>query len=289
MHIILLILQIIGIVLLIILGVLLFLLGLILFVPVRYKANFEREEDIFLKAVVSWLFPLFIVTAAYENEVLFYTIRIFGIVIYPRRKRTRKKKKSKKESKEPELVVTQIGSDSISDEETIGIETLTNETKMQQKIEKNNKKLEEKINQKAKRKESRKDNNPEHNNLKDTLFLIIDFIKVDENKKGLFKIWISLKGILKHLLPNKLSGRLIFGTGDPCSTGQILGVIGIFYARYGNQFVVVPDFEQGRLEGEIFIKGRIRVFTLLRICIKLLIDNNFKSLKRNFDKLKEAL
>lgn len=119
--------------------------------------------------------------------------------------------------------------------------------------------------------------------------LILDFLKLEENKMGILTILFSTGHLLKHIAPTKIRGEILFGLGDPCQTGQALGVFGVLFAIYGESLRIVPDFEESVFEGEILIKGRIRVFTLLRICIKLLLDDKFKRLKINFDNLKEAL
>lgn len=119
--------------------------------------------------------------------------------------------------------------------------------------------------------------------------LIIDFIRNEVNKEGFRYTFYSMKKLLKHILPTTLRSTLIFGTGDPSSTGQVLGVMGIFYSFYGDKVSITPDFENERLEGKHFARGRIRLITILIIVIKLMVDKRFKELRRNFTILKEAL
>lgn len=126
-------------------------------------------------------------------------------------------------------------------------------------------------------------------NLKRIIGLISDFIKDEINREGFQVTFTSIKKLLKHILPKKIESRIVFGTGDPCTTGQILGVLGVFYGIYGDKVQIIPDFEHAGVEGKHYAKGRIRLGTLLVIAIKLLVDKRFKQLKGNFQILKEAL
>ena len=121
------------------------------------------------------------------------------------------------------------------------------------------------------------------------LQLIIEFFRDGMNKEGIHLTFSSLKRLLKHVLPTKLQSKLIFGTGDPCSTGQALGAISILYSFYGDKLQITPDFEREIFEGKHFAKGRIRLITILIIVVKLIFDKRFKQLKNNFIILKEAL
>lgn len=125
--------------------------------------------------------------------------------------------------------------------------------------------------------------------IKHKVNLILDFIKNEWNREGFKVTYTSLKKLLKHILPRKLKSRVIFGTGDPCSTGQALGAMSILYSFYGDKVQITPDFENKRFEGKHVARGRIRLGTLLIIGIKLIRDKRFKQLKTNLQILKEAL
>jgi hypothetical protein len=126
-------------------------------------------------------------------------------------------------------------------------------------------------------------------NIKQKVSLISDFVKDEYNKEGFSITFESLKKLLKHMMPTKLESRIVFGTGDPCTTGQALGFLGTLYSFYGAKVQIIPDFENKILEGKHYAKGRIRLITVLIIVVKLLLDKRFKQLKSNFDILKEAL
>ncbi len=115
------------------------------------------------------------------------------------------------------------------------------------------------------------------------------FFQQIENKAAIKLALSSLWKLLKHVGPVKIKGYVHFGTGDPATTGQVLGAAAAFYGYYGKYVKVKPDFEEEVLEGELFIKGRIRLFNLLIIGIKLLRDENFKRFIKNTKLLKEEL
>lgn len=126
-------------------------------------------------------------------------------------------------------------------------------------------------------------------NIKNKISLIYEFIQDEINREGFQVTYASLKKLLKHILPRKLQTIVVFGTGDPCSTGQVLGLLSILYSFYGDKIQITPDFEQARLEGKHDARGRIRLATILIIVIKLMLDIRFKRLKKNIQLLKEAL
>lgn len=125
--------------------------------------------------------------------------------------------------------------------------------------------------------------------IKHKISLILDFLRDDVNKEGFRFTYDSLIKLLKHIKPTKLKSRLIFGTGDPYSTGQILGLLGILYSFYGNDLSITPAFEKKIFEGSHYARGRIRLWTILIIVVRFLLDKRFKDLKMNYQLLKEAL
>ena len=95
--------------------------------------------------------------------------------------------------------------------------------------------------------------------------------------------------MLKALLPKKVEGTIWFGTGDPCTTGELTGALAVLYGFYGDKLHLYPDFTQAVFMGELFIAGRIRLFTFLRICITVVLDKNVRRLIKNIKNLKEDL
>ena len=59
------------------------------------------------------------------------------------------------------------------------------------------------------------------------------------------KAWMlkEIKSLIFHIKPKKLQGNIRFGLEDPCLTGEILAVAGVFYPLYGEYFTIEPFFE----------------------------------------------
>lgn len=118
---------------------------------------------------------------------------------------------------------------------------------------------------------------------------ILSFLREEQNKVGFGALWNIAKLILKHIKPTKLKLELQLGTGEPCSTGQVLGILGILYGCYGEGVQINPDFEHAILQGTIMVKGRIRLGSLLIIGIKLLLNKEIRALWNTVQQLKEEL
>lgn len=116
-----------------------------------------------------------------------------------------------------------------------------------------------------------------------TIAKIIQLLR-DENTPELLGLLRDNLGFLwRHTCPTKAKGWVHFGTEDPCTTGQLLGAISIFFAIWGNAITVIPDFEQSVLEGEVELKGRLHFIVLLIILIKLLSSRQWRHFRKQWD------
>ena len=104
------------------------------------------------------------------------------------------------------------------------------------------------------------------------------FLADHENQMTLRLLWKQLKKLLRHILPRKLSGRVRFGFDDPATTGQILTYVSPFYGLYAKTLKLEPVFDEKVTEGELHVKGHIRVATLLWIVIRVFLNKNFRLL-----------
>ena len=52
----------------------------------------------------------------------------------------------------------------------------------------------------------------------------------------------------------------------------------MIYPLYAGHVVVVPNFEERVLKGDLFLKGRIRIVVLLHIGWKILFDEEIRKL-----------
>ena len=90
--------------------------------------------------------------------------------------------------------------------------------------------------------------------------------------------------VLKELKPDRVEVDLVVGTGDPASTGEVLAVCGMLYPVFGPKVRIAGDFERAHLEGYVFIKGKIRAFTFLRVAWKLYRNKDIRTLIKLFKK-----
>ena len=92
----------------------------------------------------------------------------------------------------------------------------------------------------------------------------------------------ELKKILRMLKPDRFEADLVVGMKDPAATGQILAVYGMLYPLIGQHVRVAGDFDCGdmRIEGRLYLRGKVRVFTLLRAAIRIYFNRDIKQLIR---------
>ena len=92
----------------------------------------------------------------------------------------------------------------------------------------------------------------------------------------------ELAWVLKKVKPNKFEADLIVGLEDPAATGEILAVYGILYPMIGRHVRIAGDFECEKIhaEGRLYIRGKIRVFTFLRVVVRVYFNKDIKKLIR---------
>ncbi len=307
----LLILKIIGITLLVLLGLILLILVLVLFVPVFYKVRVvHNPEKTQVKAKVSFLFPLLLVTVQYLKK-LSYKVRIFGIPLLdsdrpkkekkpkkPKKVKKKKEKKGRKQKKEeilPEPPMTEPETDS-----TVPVPEVT-ETQAIEPEPSEQPEPSEETGQKAEKQSVFEKIKCKIQKIRETISNIIKKIKKllhqkeevqrilnkPETKQALAFAWDKLKHLLKHVLPRKIKGYVAYGADNPATTGQVLGILGVLYARTGRLLTIRPNFEEKQLECDVEIKGRIQVFTLLVIAVKVVLNKEIRQLIKEVKGIKE--
>lgn len=307
LHIIWLILKIIGIVLLALLCLLLLLVLLVLLVPVRYRAAGSRYDEVLQGAAgISWLLHIFSVSADYCNE-LQVTFRIFGIPIRQREPAGEndifEESPDEAEEDDTELVSAQsLEETKLSEAETEESETTASETTEEFLKEQQTKpKKPPQSEQRQKKSAGPHKKRPSFlkrlfEKVRFSFMKICDKLKHIGEKKAQLKamyddeanremlrlVLKQFKRLIRHILPTKLKGSVKFGFDDPSQTGQILMYISPFYGFYGRNLTVCPSFEEKILEGELELKGRIRVGTLVMIAIALIRNRRFRTSAKRF-------
>jgi hypothetical protein len=108
------------------------------------------------------------------------------------------------------------------------------------------------------------------------------FLDNEDNRKTLRLLKRQGFRLVRHVFPYRLKGELRFGFDDPYTTGQILTWISPFYGLYAGKINLIPVFEEKALDGELSLKGRIRLGTILVLVVRVLLNKNFRRLLREF-------
>lgn len=318
------ILKILGIILIAIVGLLLAIILLVVFVPIRYKAAVARtgiidDPPVQAKGYVSWLLHIIHVSFGYPGEVI-CKVRLFGIPIIriPDSKRnnnekslkkiTKEKSSKEKEKKEKSSNENNNGEEVSKDNENESIDLTVNSNEDHSTNDSQDffEDLEEDT-------EDSTDNTVSFwekittfvNKVKCTIVSCCDKIKavfsnINNAKKNVHyyhtiltsdlfertfeKTRKKLLRLLKEILPRKFEISLEVGFDDPYTTGELLAIAGIMYPIFGEHLIVLGNFEESVIRGAGRLKGRIFVFSFIKIGLYYLFDRDLKRLIRLFKK-----
>ncbi len=309
------VLKVIGIILAVVLGTLLLVILAVLFVPVRYNFKAAYNENFTMNAKVSWLLNIFRVLICYDEEMK-TTIKIlfFNIGGDKNKEKKNKEKKNKKEKKDtkndniftndnrqendtakvlPETVKIMeddIASNDSKDTQSMKAVTEATEKEKPDKKKSKIKNVIDKIthiydtikNRIKKFIKLLKDTYNKVNGAKEKLTNKIEEIKSmvnDAENRELVSLIISqIKRLFKEIKPKKYDINVHFGFQEPDVTGKVLMYIAVFYGITGLNINIKPEFEEKIFEGDCYLKGRIRVITLLSIALKVYKNKRFKQI-----------
>lgn len=287
------ILKIIGMILLCILGLILLLALLVLFVPIRYRLKAARrvqdDEPIRVDVKVTWLLHLISASFRYP-EAAYLKVKVLGISVFSTEKKEEDKAKPEKmqntqDQAEPGQEESKIEtkSETIIQKESDDVEF---EKELEEKLQEEEEiptliKFFQKLLQKLK-------------NIKYTILQICDKIKhIVRNVRYYLAVIRSncfqrafllckeeVFSLIKSVLPRKIKGNFLVGMGDPASTAQVLAIHGMLYPFIGNHITITPDFENTIVEGDLFFKGRITVFKVLKTAIKVYFNRDVRKVLR---------
>lgn len=98
---------------------------------------------------------------------------------------------------------------------------------------------------------------------------VLAFIRDEKNKMAFRYARGKLFKLFCYVLPRKVTLKLHYGFEDPAATGMLTGMIFMFYPESAEKFQLMPDFEKQVLEGELTIKGRVRLIRVLCTLISI--------------------
>lgn len=251
------ILKFIGILLLVILGLAVLLCAVVLFVPVRYFVECSNEDHLRVGYSLSWLFR----AVKYKKGVTEQegSLYIFGIDLESYKSLFRR---DKREYKDIHLENSKVNM----------VDDFYEEAKKEEERVKANIKTDYEEPKEEKVKEKRKKSFSF-----DRISSIINFIRDFENQSGLRKIKKELAALVRYLMPDRMQGRIVFGTGDPCTTGWVLGIISMFPAAYAEGIKICPDFEEKVFEAEGYVRGKLRLIYFVRLFLRGYLDEEIKA------------
>ena len=312
MSIFLLILKIIGIILLSIISLLLIIIALILFVPIRYRiiANKFEDSDFYAEIKLTWLLHFINILIKYTDD-LYYRVRVILIPI--KKSDNLKKHKTKKNddknielcedktinadeginngSDELKVISPEQEENQISGCESINIDEV-DETNEDADNSDDNKGIIYKIrfiltkffeflfNIKEKLNEAY---NTVVNIVKDIDYYI-NALKDERNKKVISLCLSQASSIINNIKPKVFNGNLTIGIDDPYTMGQILSIYGILFPIIHDKITINPVYDKEVIEGDLYIKGRISVFVLIRAAIKIYFNRDYKRMIKIFKK-----
>ena len=117
---------------------------------------------------------------------------------------------------------------------------------------------------------------------------VLKFINAEGTADGIFYLLTQSKILIKMILPKEIKGWLRFGTGDVYTEGQYLTYLCFVYPLYAGKFDILPEWDEEVIEVDASFSGKIRMFAMLLIGLKLLFSKKVKALLRNFNRCKKS-
>ncbi len=248
------------------------LLFLILFFPLHYSIHGKSNGTWNIYADVTWLFYFVFVRAHVdlEDKTPKVVLRVLGIPItlYPRKEK--KPKKDKKAAKtqpavevKPDQKAAEASPETDAEESSADADAGKNGKKKKNLIEKIKK-------------------------LPTLLSKIHTEVLDPHNKEAVKHMIAEVKGIMSHYKPRRIRTNLVFSTGDPSTTGKLIGGLSLVPLIYEKGNRIVPDFtaDKAYIEGKFKITGHVILFFALAAAVRLIMDRNIRRLIKHVKTLK---
>lgn len=269
-------------------GILLLVIVLLLVLPFRYKICGEyKEEKLYIKGRIMWAFGICFCPFSYDEKGGHWKIRVFGIDAGRCLEKWKKRKvHRKKRSTSPKTEKT------VHIKEEKNVHTKAEKTALPEAEE-----MEESEEKTPVSKGQSKRKSEKKTKRKKWVVRLKKILSAD-TRSALKQSTVSLKAVIcilkdnvihlwGKIKPKVVRGTIEFGTKDPCTTGQILGVCAFFYRYYAEGLTVIPDFEEEKLQAEILVKGKIRIATLLFIAVRVLLSQELKRFRSDMERVKK--
>ena len=108
------------------------------------------------------------------------------------------------------------------------------------------------------------------------------------NKEAVKHLIAESKGIFSHYKPRHIRLNIVFSTGDPSTTGKVLGGLSLVPLLYQRGNRVIPDFtaDEAYVQGNFKITGHVILFFALTAAVRLIMDRNIRRLIKHVKTLR---
>lgn len=319
------ILKVIGIILLIIVAVIIFILLVVLLTPIRYRFSGNLGDALEGEAVVRWR-PVFLkAEAAYHNKEFQYTVSLFGGVVMTN---TQKKlswlgrklfgddegelpRASKKADKKPPPKNRQTAGKTAAKKEVLqensgytadwqeeedffsegnkgpvsGRQIQPEQHTKHEKKESFFQKFQKKRKQFQRKWREFVRTVRKLNHKKEALLTLYHSKRFEQVKLDLKQYMGTVIQIIK---PDHLEGYIRFGLDNPANTGYIFGIAAMFIPLYQGFLTVEPDFTQQIHKGFLRGNGKIRLNSVVKLAIKVILNKNLIKVTKKVQTILEA-
>lgn len=274
------------------LGLLVLVTLSVLFVPVHYRIDLKKEQEMVCRAKVTWAGVLLRIFVEYAQGTVTQKIRIFGIPCQRKKKRAGRKRDAGKGGdgefgawdhdsydSESRDMAGQDSSGQDAEAPKTGMPGAQEAVPEDSVSKKQGKRLHfvrrlDRIKLSAKEKLHK-------------VTVTREFAEDEATREFLKLLWSQIVYFWKHIRPHRIRGWLHFGTGDPCDTGVLLGAISSLYGVLPPQLTIRPDFEEKILETELYVAGRLRLVTVVIIAGRVFLGQTWKAFRARQRRWKE--
>ena len=286
------VLSIIGIVLACIIGVVLFLVLLCLLCPIVYKIDGKAHEGNYnLKVRIHYLFGLIRAGYDYPEPGNIYA-RIAWYHLYDSKEPEEHKKPGKKgEVDDKEYDSAEEDSTDTAAEEIKAEKAQTEEITSTSTTE----------DKSSQRKKEKKILNPIYHIKKaweNFKYKVIAWIKIrykdisfykklllHEDTQGLLAlVKKKLIKILKQLKPKFGHSNIEYGMDSPDTTAYIYGVYSVVFVKKTKKYVVIPNFEEKMLEGDLHVGGFFNLIGIVVHALPIVLSKKLRELRARLDR-----
>lgn len=312
------ILKIIGILLLVVIGLLILGILAILFVPLRYDGKISyNDKNQCVATQITWLFRLICIEGGYQEKVyararlLWFTLwkwkadekendkedhlesadyseEELDRLLEERSQKEESKEETKEETKEAKVIEEKLdepdAEENLTEVQPTEIELTEAEPK---EVELNEAKSNEAESKEKKPKKIQfQQIGKRIKEIKEKIKHIKEMASDQRIHRAILLLIDGAWKMVRHSLPRKIKGRAKFGFEDPSTTGQILTYVSLLYPCYAKSVELVPMFTEKVIDLDLYFRGRVRLFSLIWICVKIWFDRNFRYLYKKVRKKK---